>query len=352
MIIQDTENGPECCDAEFWTEWLVGIPLRIAGVLLIALVARYAIHQVIKGLVYRAEHTEPPRRLLGSKKAARVLFQGAGIYSERRAARARTLGSLARSIVTAIIFAVAVIMILEELNYSIGPLLASAGIVGVALGFGAQNLVKDFLSGVMMLLEDQFGVGDVVDLGEAIGVVEAVGLRVTEVRGLDGTLWYVRNGEVIRVGNYGQEWARALIDVGVGYGEDTARVRQLMFEVASELAADPEWSELILEEPEIWGVEQLAADGVIIRLAVKTRPLEQWAISRELRERIKARFDAEGVEIPFPQRTVWFRSDQDQRPTPPPPPVAAQAPHATGAVPSGPEARSARQPEDDVDADG
>ncbi len=350
MITQDTENGPECCGAEFWTEWLVGIPLRIAGVLLISLVARYAIHQLIKGLVYRAEHTEPPRRLFGSKKAARVLFSGAGIYSERRAARARTLGSLARSVVTAIIFAVAVIMILEELNYSIGPLLASAGIVGVALGFGAQNLVKDFLSGVMMLLEDQFGVGDVVDLGEAIGVVEAVGLRVTEVRGLDGTLWYVRNGEVVRVGNYGQEWARALIDIGVGYGEDTARVRQLMFEVASELAADPEWSELILEEPEIWGVEELAADGVIIRLVVKTRPLEQWAISRELRERIKARFDAEGVEIPFPQRSVWFRSERDQQPTPPPP-ATAPAPYARGAVPSGPEYRSARQPEDDVDGD-
>lgn len=347
MISQDTGNGPQCCGAEFWAEWLVGVPLRIAGIVLVALVARYAIHQLIKGMVYRAEHTRPPRRLFGSKKAAQVLFSGAGIYSERRAARARTLGSLARSIVTAVIGAIAIVMILEELNYSVGPLLASAGIVGVALGFGAQNLVKDFLSGVMMLLEDQFGVGDVVDLGEAIGVVEAVGLRVTQVRGLDGTVWYVRNGEVLRVGNYGQEWARAILDVRVAYGEDTARARELILDVARELASDPEWSERFIDEPEIWGVEELAADGVVIRLVVKTRPLEQWAISRELRERIKARFDAEGVEIPFPQRTVWFRTGEQATS---PPSAATSSASGAGAVPSRPEARSARQPEDGIDA--
>jgi len=250
--------------------------------------------------------------------------------------------------VTAVIGAIAIVMILEELNYSVGPLLASAGIVGVALGFGAQNLVKDFLSGVMMLLEDQFGVGDVVDLGEAIGVVEAVGLRVTQVRGLDGTVWYVRNGEVLRVGNYGQEWARAILDVRVAYGEDTARARELILDVARELASDPEWSERFIDEPEIWGVEELAADGVVIRLVVKTRPLEQWAISRELRERIKAKFDAEGVEIPLPQRTVWFRGDRGQQP-PWPPPAATPSASGAGAVPSARETGSARQPDAGID---
>lgn len=348
MITQDTDTGPECCGADFWGEWLVGTPLKILGLLAIAIVARYVIRKIINGLVYRAEHTDLPKRLFGSKRIARVVFHSTGVYSERRAARARTLGSLGKSISTAVIFAVVVIMILEMLGFAIGPLIASAGIVGVALGFGAQNLVKDFLSGVMMMLEDQFGVGDVVDLGEAIGVVEAVGLRVTQIRGLDGTVWHVRNGEVIRVGNYGQEWARAIIDVGVAYGENTARVRQLMFEVASELAADPDWSELVLEEPEIWGVEQLAADGVVVRLVLKTRPLEQWAISRELRERIKARFDAEGVEIPFPQRTLWFRSEGGQQGVPPAP-AAASVPSGSDTAPTGPRDRSARQPDDDGD---
>jgi small conductance mechanosensitive channel len=180
----------------------------------------------------------------------------------------------------------------------------------VALGFGAQNLVKDFLSGVMMLLEDQYGVGDVIDMGEAAGVVEAVGLRITRLRSVDGTVWYVRNGEVIRVGNSSQDWARAVIDISVSYQAEPARVRELLAQVSHELAEDLEWERLILEEPEVWGVENLAADSVVVRLVVKTKPLEQWRVARELRERIKVRLDAEGIEIPFPQRTIWIRGGE------------------------------------------
>src|SRR5690606_5970869 len=175
--------------------------------------------------------------------------------------------------------------------------------------FGAQNLVKDFLSGVMMLLEDQYGVGDVIDMGEASGVVEAVGLRITRLRGIDGTVWYVRNGEVVRIGNSSQDWARAVIDVRVAYGEDPARIRELLADTSRQVAEDPEWRELIIEEPEVWGVENLSNDAVVIRLVVKTKPLKQWQVARQLREAIKTRFDAEGVEIPLPQRSIWVRDE-------------------------------------------
>ena len=305
-----TEEEPEQFSGEWWTDVLLGTPLKIITLVLIAFIARFLLHKIIDRLVHRAETTEPPERVLWSKQAARVVFGSTGVYSERRVQRSRTLGSLAKSVITAVIGALAVVMILDELGYPIGPLLASAGIAGVALGFGAQNLVKDFLSGVMMLLEDQYGVGDVIDMGEATGVVEAVGLRITRLRSVDGTVWYVRNGEVIRVGNSSQDWARAVIDIGVSYQADPARVRELLAEVSHELAEDLEWGQLILEEPEVWGVESLAADSVVVRLVVKTKPLEQWRVARELRERIKVRLDAEGIEIPFPQRTIWIRGNE------------------------------------------
>jgi small conductance mechanosensitive channel len=308
-VIAQQEEELERYSGDWWLEVLLDIPLRVVGLILLAFIARYLFHRLINRMVHRAETTKPPERMLGSKQAARIIFGSTGAYSERRALRARTLGSLARSIVTAVIAAIAVVMILAAFGYNVGPLLASAGIAGVALGFGAQNLVKDFLSGVMMLLEDQYGVGDVIDMGEATGTVEAVGLRVTRLRSVDGTVWYVRNGEVVRVGNSSQDWARAVMDIGVSYGADPGRVRELLTEVAHELAEDPEWGHLILEEPEVWGVENLAADGVVVRLVVKTKPLEQWSVARQLRERIMVRFDAEGIEIPFPQRTVWIRGE-------------------------------------------
>jgi small conductance mechanosensitive channel len=308
-VIAQQEEEPERYSGDWWLEVLLDIPLRVVGLILLALIARYLFHRLINRLALRAETSRPPERVLGSKQAARIVFGSTGAYSERRALRARTLGSLARSIVTAVIAAIAVVMILATFGYNVGPLLASAGIAGIALGFGAQNLVKDFLSGVMMLLEDQYGVGDVIDMGEAAGTVEAVGLRVTRLRSVDGTVWYVRNGEVVRVGNSSQDWARAVIDIGVGYGADPARVRELLTEVSHELAEDPEWGHVILEEPEVWGVENLAADGVVVRLVVKTKPLEQWSVARQLRERIMVRFDTEGIDIPFRQRTVWIRGE-------------------------------------------
>lgn len=274
-----------------------------------ALVAKFFIHRMIERFKRRSAEKEPPVSMLGSKHAAKVVLGAAGVYSERRAQRAQTLGSLGESVATMIIWLIVVMMILAYFGLNIGPLLASAGVIGVALGFGAQSVVKDFLSGIFMLLEDQYGVGDAIDMGDATGTVEAVSLRITRLRDVNGTVWYVRNGEVIRVGNSSQDWARAVIDVGVGYHEDTERVRSILLEVAQEMHQDPQWRNLILEDPEVWGVQDLSPDSVLVRVVVKTKPLQQWAVARHLRERIKTRFNAEGIEIPYPQRSLWIRNE-------------------------------------------
>jgi moderate conductance mechanosensitive channel len=206
-----------------------------------------------------------------------------------------------------VVVAMVTMMIIDELGYNVAPLIASAGIVGLALGFGAQNLVKDYLAGIFMIIEDQYGVGDVVDLGEANGTVEAVSLRVTRVRDVNGTVWYVRNGEILRVGNQSQNWARTVLDIPVAFSEDLHKVRGILKDVAHALWEDDDFKGLVIEEPEVWGVERWDPDGVVVRVTLKTAPLEQWGVAREMRERIKARFDYEGIEIPLPQRVVWQR---------------------------------------------
>jgi small conductance mechanosensitive channel len=298
------EDGEQICHQAFmWTgnatvadvaDVVIGKPLAIAGLLLFGLVLRWLLHRIIDRVIRRAETGVLPDRVNLAT-------------STRRVQRAQTMGSLLKSIVTGVLVAVFGTMILSELGVNIAPIIASAGIIGLALGFGAQSLVKDFLSGVFMIFEDQYGVGDVVDIGEASGTVEAVTLRITRLRDLHGTVWYVPNGEIMRVGNMSQNWARAVIDVAVGYGEDLARVKRVILEVAEDLYQDDEFRELIIEEPEVTGVEMLAADSVTLRVMFKTLPMEQWAVGREMRQRVKARFDHEGIEIPFAQRVVWHR---------------------------------------------
>ena len=290
-----------------WFDVFLGTPLRVAGIVLVGLVVRFALHRVIdkitQGIVTgRAGLGRLEDRLPTSLVTAPLL-------SARREQRARTMASVLRSLTTAAVATVVVLMVLDEFDVNTAPLLASAGIVGVAVGFGAQALVRDVISGIFMLAEDQYGVGDVVDLGDASGVVEAVGLRVTRVRDVDGTVWYIRNGQVERVGNRSQGWARAVLDVGVAYGEDLTRAEELLLDVARELKEDEQFGPLVLEEPEMWGVESVSADGVVLRLVVKTEPLQQWAVARELRRRIKERFDAEGVRVAHPQSAVWVAGD-------------------------------------------
>jgi moderate conductance mechanosensitive channel len=218
------------------------------------------------------------------------------------------LSTVLRSVVTFVVWTMALFLVLDQIGIDLGPMLAGAGILGVALGFGSQSLVKDFLAGVFILVEDQFGVGDTVDLGEAVGVVEVVSLRTTRLRSVDGTVWHVPNGEIGRVGNKSQHWSRALLDIQVAYTTDLTLARSVIQETADQVWREE--PETILEEPELWGVENLGAHGIEIRLVVKTQPSKQWEISRLIRERIKEAFDERGIEIPFPQQTVWMRMDE------------------------------------------
>ena len=238
--------------------------------------------------------------------------------STRRVQRAQTMGSLLKSIVTGVVVAVVGTMMLSELGVDIAPIVASAGIIGVALGFGAQTLVKDFLSGIFMIFEDQYGVGDVVDLGEASGTVEAVSLRVTRLRDVNGTVWYVRNGEILRVGNMSQNWARSVLDVNVGYREDLVQVRRVLAEVAHDLWEDDDYRGLIIEEPEVWGVEEIAADGVTVRVTLKTAPMEQWAVAREMRRADQGPLRPTRASR-SPSRSGWSGTATSRWPRPPGP---------------------------------
>jgi moderate conductance mechanosensitive channel len=290
---------------------LIGKPSAILGVFLVGLVARWLLHRVVDRVVRRAEEGVLPDRL-SRMSVGRSTTEDGDSATSRRMQRARTMGDLLKSVITGVILAVVITMALAELDYEIGPIIASAGIVGVALGFGAQNLVKDFLSGVMMMIEDQYGVGDVVDLGEAVGTVENVGLRVTRVRDIDGTVWYVRNGEILRVGNQSQNWARTVLDVSFPYREDVAKVRRVLQDVADDLWHDEDFDHVIIEQPEIWGIEAVSADAITMRVTLKTAPLEQWRVAREMRARIKARFDAEGISAPYAHTVVVNQSQGDQ----------------------------------------
>ena len=293
------------------TDWVVGKPSALIGLILIGLLARWLLHRVIDRVVKRAEVGVLPNRLSraisGSRAGAALNLRDDATYT-RRVQRAATMGTLLKSIVSGVVFTVITLMFIAELGYDIAPLIASAGIIGVALGFGSQALVKDFLSGIFMIFEDQYGVGDVVDLGEASGTVEAVSLRVTRLRDVNGTVWYVRNGEILRVGNMSQNWARTVLDVTVGYTEDLAQVRRVLEDVAHDLWMDEDFKGLIIEEPEVWGVESLGVDGIVVRVTLKTAPMEQWGIARAMRERVKARFQHEGIELAVAQRVMWQES--------------------------------------------
>jgi small-conductance mechanosensitive channel len=324
---------PPACDTEDWlcekvvdvtgnewlgtaADWLIAKPTLILLILALALLARWLVFKAITRLVSRASQgvLPPMAHTLVGPADADAAGSTARIAAARRKQRAETLGGVLRSITTFTVSTVAAIMVLSEIGADIGPLIAGAGIVGIALGFGAQTLVRDFLSGLFMLFEDQYGIGDVVDLGDAIGTVEAVSLRVTRLRDVNGTVWYVRNGEILRVGNMSQNWARSVLDVRVGLSEDLTRVRTILEETCHGMWDDEDFSGKIIEEPEVWGVERMDADAVVVRIAVKTAPLEQWAVARELRKRVKERFALEGIEIPFPQQVVWNRNEPPTSP--------------------------------------
>ncbi|MEX2625389.1 MAG: mechanosensitive ion channel family protein [Ilumatobacteraceae bacterium] len=290
-------------------DFLVDRPLRFLVVLALTwLVARLARRWASRS-VERIVDPDPAtarRRLarLGIEPPSMLVTE---VRDPRRDTRARVISSVVGGSVTVVIWVIGIITLAGIVGLQLGPLIAGAGIAGVAVGFGAQDLVKDWISGLFVLLEDHYGIGDVVDLGEVVGVVEHFSLRSTTLRSLDGTVWHVSNSEVSRSGNLSQIWSVALVDVDVAYDTDLAAAQQLLHEAAAAVCADEQFAHHVLELPVVLGVETLGADGITLRLTVKTAAGQQWALQRAIRAAVKEVFDANGVSIPFPQRTVWMR---------------------------------------------
>ncbi len=278
-------------------QWLVTDGLRILITIVLAALAIAVLHRLIDRVVATMT-SKSARRLAESGRAGRVLASATGLANERQHQRVETVGSLLRSIVTFVVVTLAVLTIMALVGIPLGPLLASAGVAGVALGIGAQSLVKDFLSGIFMIMEDQYGVGDVIDTGEAIGTVEEVTLRITRLRDANGITWYVRNGEIIRVGNRSQGYSTAIVDMPVSYAESVERVVGIIRDTATAMGQDPDWADKFIEEPQVLGVESIVGMAMTIRTIAQCVPGENFAVQREMRERLKAALDAADVKAP------------------------------------------------------
>ncbi|MBT2397289.1 mechanosensitive ion channel family protein [Streptomyces sp. ISL-100] len=271
-----------------WSTWL-SVGLRILLIVVIAAVLRTVIRRSLTKLIARMNRS--------AQAVEGTALGGLLVNAERRRQRSEAIGSVLRSVASFLILGTAALMVLGALNINLAPLLASAGVAGVALGFGARNLVTDFLSGVFMILEDQYGVGDNIDAGVASGEVIEVGLRVTKLRGDNGEIWYVRNGEIKRIGNLSQGWATAGVDVQVRPSEDLDRVRKVIVDTADELAKADPWNELLWGPVEVLGLDSVLLDSMVVRVSAKTMPGKALGVERELRWRIKQAFDRAGIRI-------------------------------------------------------
>ena len=275
---------------------------RIVFIIILALLVRAIAVRLIRKVAERAATVTLPAGASGRAHKAAVAVHMAG--NERRAQRARALGSILRSGISAIIFGVAALTILGILGFNLAPLLASTTVLGVALGFGAQNLVRDYLAGILMLTEDHYGVGDTIKVGTTSGTVEGMSLLTTVIRDVNGVVWHIRNGTIDSVGNESQGWSRAVIDYPVPYGEDLARIRSLMEQASSDLYRERGWKKLMLEKPEVWGAQELSSKEVTMRIVAKTAPMRQMEVGRELRARVKMMLDAAGVPPAGPDTIV------------------------------------------------
>ncbi len=289
------------------TEWLVtldrfvGPPLQILGILVAAVVGRWLLHRVIGTAVRRASERHAERVRLLPGRAGTMLAQASGLAHERYVQRTQTVGSVLRSVVTVVVSTLTILTIMATLGVPLAPLLASAGVGGVALGFGAQSLVRDFLSGIFMIVEDQYGVGDTIDTGDAIGVVEDVSLRVTRLRDRNGVIWYVRNGEILRVGNQSQGWSTAAITVPLALDADVTHVTEVL---GTALAGLPERDERVIEEPAVV-VESLSAGAITLRISARCLPTVHLDVQRDLRMLVKAALDQAGIAMAAPVSGSW-----------------------------------------------
>jgi small conductance mechanosensitive channel len=276
---------------------------RILFIVILALVVRSVLLRLLVRIFERAATVTLPSTPAGrTHKAAAAAAHAAGL--ERRTQRARALGSILRSAVSAVVVGIASLTILGILGFDLAPLLASTTVLGVALGFGAQNLVRDYLSGILMLTEDHYGVGDTINAGPATGTVEAMSLLTTRVRDVNGVVWHIRNGTIEAVGNESQGWSRAVIDYPIAYGEDLGRIRRLMEQAAASLYRERTWRKVMLEKPEVWGAQELSSKEVTMRIVAKTTPMRQSEVGRELRARVKMVLDAAGVASAGPDTIV------------------------------------------------
>ena len=272
-----------------------GKPFTVVIIIVVAVIIRFILQLVVRRVVSRIVNGVKKKQNVDDTMA----LQASPVAAVRVVQRTRALGGVLNSAITTLIVIMTVVLIIATISTAAtGAFALITAALGAGLGFGAQNIVKDVLNGLAMVGEDQLGVGDVVDSGFATGVVEAVGIRTTQIRDVNGTLWYVRNGEILRVGNLSQGWARVIIDLAVPYEADIDRVQATMLATAVALQQEPKWKRLILEKPEVWGIESIAAEAIVIRLVAKTRSGVKDDVARELRARLKSALDGMGVKLP------------------------------------------------------
>ena len=281
---------PYLITGDDFTGWLTGDGVRIAAIVAVAVALDYALHRMI------------PRAL-----RLTVERQMKGRDEEEIQQRVDTLASVFTAGGRVIIVLVTLLTLMPLAGISIGPLLAGVGILGLAVGFGAQSLVKDIISGLFILLDDQYSKGDVVTVGGISGLVEDVGIRRTVLRDLDGIVHYIPNGEIAVASNFTQEYSRVNLNVGVSYSEDLDHVMRVIDRVGEEMAADPKWGPSIISPPKSLRVDNLGDSGIEIKVVGDTKPIKQWEVMGELRKRLKKAFDEEGIEIPYPHRVIVTR---------------------------------------------
>jgi small conductance mechanosensitive channel len=281
------ENWSEIVNVEAIVRWLISSGLRIILILVGALVVVRLAVFITRRVEQTFQDNDPSTMNEREKQAA-------------------TLGKVIRNISRILVWSVAVMMILKELGIDIGPILAGIGIMGLAVGFGAQSLVKDFLAGMFILIENQYNVGDVIEAAGAKGQVEKITLRATTLRDLEGNVHIIPNGTIEVVTNRTRQWSRFVLDIGVAYKENVDEVMRVLKEIGDELAADVEFSSMITAPLEVLGVQDFADSAVVIRVMFTTKPVMQWTVGREFRRRVKNTFDAKGIEIPFPHTTIYL----------------------------------------------
>lgn len=275
---------------------LLSDALHSVGILLVALLVRTVAGRMITHLMNRLLRAQARASSLRTKHTKKHPEP-----SERQAQRVRTIGAVLRSTASVLVFGVAFVMTLAQFHVNVGPILASAGVAGLAIGFGAQSLVKDVIAGIFMMAEDQYGVGDVVNVGSAVGTVEGVTLRIVKIRDLDGGLWYVRNGEITSICNMSQDWANAVVEIPLEPSVEMVKAKSVIQLVLDKFTSDSVVASDVLEPPTLSGVISMANGAVTIRIVTKTKPGTQWAVGRALREALKQAFDDEGIRIALPR---------------------------------------------------